>query len=89
MQTTEPYQDGITVVTTLMHISGAAYITRLSGTYSVTIDKKTGKPKAQTVQALGSLITYLRRYSLAALVGVASADDDGEAASGREKQNKR
>ena len=89
MQTTEPYQNGITVVTTLMHVSGVAYITRLSGTYSVTMDKKTGKPKAQTVQALGSLITYLRRYSLAALVGVASADDDGEAASGRDQQNKR
>ena len=89
MQTTEPYQNGITVVTTLMHVSGVAYITRLSGTYSVTMDKKTGKAKAQTVQALGSLITYLRRYSLAALVGVASADDDGEAASGRDQQNKR
>ncbi len=34
-------------------------------------------------QALGSVITYLRRYSLAAAAGVAPADDDGEAAEGR------
>jgi hypothetical protein len=32
-------------------------------------------------QALGSAITYLRRYCLAAICGVAQADDDGAAAS--------
>ena len=89
MQTTEPYSNGITIVTTMMHVTGASYTTRLSGTYPAMVDKKTGRPKPQTVQALGSLITYLRRYSLAALVGVSSADDDGEAASGRPPQNKR
>jgi hypothetical protein len=78
MQTTEPYEQGITVVTTLMHVSGETYATKLSA-----------KADKQTIQALGSLITYLRRYSLAALVGVASLDDDGEAASGRDTKNKR
>lgn len=34
-----------------------------------------------TAQAVGSTITYARRYGLAAMVGVAAADDDGEAAS--------
>lgn len=33
-------------------------------------------------QALGSAITYARRYQLAAVVGVAPEDDDGNAASG-------
>lgn len=33
-------------------------------------------------QALGGTITYLRRYALAALVGLAQADDDGTAARG-------
>jgi hypothetical protein len=37
-------------------------------------------------QALGSTITYLRRYALAAMVGVAVEDDDGNAASGRAQQ---
>jgi len=37
-------------------------------------------PTKPDVQALGSLITYLRRYSYAAIVGVVSSeeDDDGE-----------
>ena len=35
-------------------------------------------------QQVGSAITYLRRYALAAMVGVAPADDDGEAAMGRD-----
>ena len=34
-------------------------------------------------QAVGSCLTYLRRYQLAAVVGVAPEDDDGEAAEGR------
>jgi hypothetical protein len=31
-------------------------------------------------QSIGSAITYLRRYGLSALVGIAQVDDDGEAA---------
>jgi ERF superfamily protein len=34
-------------------------------------------------QSVGSAITYLRRYALAALAGVAPEDDDGEAATPR------
>lgn len=41
-------------------------------------------PLAQrTAQAAGSALTYARRYALAAMVGVAQDDDDGEAALGR------
>jgi hypothetical protein len=40
-------------------------------------------PKDQGPQALGSCLTYLRRYSLSAAVGVAPDDDDGNAAEGR------
>jgi hypothetical protein len=36
-------------------------------------------------QAYGSLITYGRRYSLAALLGVITDDDDAEGAMGRKK----
>jgi hypothetical protein len=39
--------------------------------------------KDGTPQAMGSAITYLRRYALAAVAGVAPDDDDGEAAQGR------
>jgi hypothetical protein len=34
-------------------------------------------------QGVGSVITYLRRYALLAMAGVAPDDDDGEAAVGR------
>lgn len=46
----------------------------------------TGKPKDDGPQALGSVITYLRRYALAAFAGVAPEDDDAEAAEGRDKK---
>ena len=36
-----------------------------------------------TPQAVGSAITYGRRYGLAAMVGIAPEDDDGEAAEPR------
>lgn len=39
------------------------------------------KPAKFDAQGAGSAITYLRRYSLAAMVGVAPEDDDGNAAS--------
>lgn len=40
------------------------------------------KPVKADPQGIGSAITYARRYALAAMVGIASDDDDGNAASG-------
>jgi hypothetical protein len=40
---------------------------------------------AQTPQAVGSAITYARRYSLMAMLGIAAEDDDGNAGSGRDE----
>ena len=60
---------GFVLVTKLLHVSGESEegITPLL----------TGKGD---MQALGSAITYARRYGLAAMVGVAPDDDDGNAA---------
>jgi hypothetical protein len=41
------------------------------------------QPTKFDAQGVGSVITYLRRYALAAMAGVAPDDDDGEAAVGR------
>jgi len=42
------------------------------------------KPKDDTPQGIGSTITYAKRYSLMAIVGIADTDDDdGNAASGK------
>jgi len=61
---------GISVVTQLSHSSGQWIRGHL-----------TLEPKDKTPQGYGSAITYARRYALAAIVGVAPEDDDGNAAS--------
>lgn len=65
------YEAGVTTVETILtHTSGEW----LSGTAGSRVQK-------DDPQGVGSAITYLRRYSLAALCGIAQEDDDGEAAS--------
>jgi len=60
----------VTVETVLMHSSGEWMSSVAAAPLS--------KPDAQGV---GSVTTYLRRYSLAAVTGIAQEDDDGNAAS--------
>lgn len=72
IQTTEDGLEYVTIITTLSHSSGEWIRGRL-----------TMKPVKNDPQGVGSAITYARRYALAAIVGVAPEDDDGEAASGR------
>jgi hypothetical protein len=74
MQLTESDDAGVYVSTTLAHSSGQWMRSRLRL-----------QPKDGTPQGLGSAITYGRRYALAAIVGVAQVDDDGNAASGRDE----
>jgi hypothetical protein len=63
--------DGTTTVTTmLMHASGE-FIGDESGV----------RLSAETAQAAGSVISYLRRYAYAAVLGLSAEDDDGAAAS--------
>lgn len=42
----------------------------------------------QDPQAAGSAITYARRYALQAIAGIPAEDDDGNAATGNQKQQK-
>lgn len=60
-----------TLNTTLMHTSGEW----ISDETPLMMDK-------QNAQGFGSAVTYTRRYSMSALLGLLSADDDGAAASG-------
>jgi hypothetical protein len=68
-------QATVTVETILLHESGE-YI---GGSIEVPVSKA-------DAQGVGSAITYARRYSLAAVVGIAPEDDDGEGAVGRTAQ---
>lgn len=69
--------DKLTLQTTLMHSSGEW----IASVYPITAAK-------QDPQGIGSAVTYARRYSLMALVGLAAEDDDGEAAEGRQHKIK-
>jgi len=72
MPTDDPSNCDRTALTTMLLHSSGEYI---SQTVSVRLTK-------QDAQGLGSAMTYLRRYALAAFVGVTSTeDDDGNAAS--------
>jgi hypothetical protein len=62
----------VTVTSMLLHKSGQWFKDQISM-----------RAMNETPQAIGSAITYGRRYALAALVGVAPEDDDGNAGSGR------
>jgi hypothetical protein len=62
----------VTVTTLLIHSSGEWISEDLTLTAG-----------SNTPQAVGSAITYGRRYGLAAMVGIAPEDDDGEAAEPR------
>lgn len=65
---------GMTLMTRLCHASGQW----IESTMTV-------NPPKQDIQSLGSYLTYLRRYTYSAIVGVVASeeDDDGEAATGR------
>ena len=71
--------DAIGVTTMLMHTSGE-YI---ADTASMQPGAEKGKSAAQVA---GSVITYLRRYALAAVLGIASEDDDDGNAGLRESK---
>ena len=66
---------GMTLMTRLCHASGQWIES------SMTVN-----PPKQDIQSLGSYLTYLRRYTYSAIVGVVASeeDDDGEAAIGRD-----
>lgn len=69
--------DATFLITTLLHSSGQ-WMKSLAPV----------KPVKNDPQGLGSALTYLRRYSLAAIAGVAVEDDDGNEASNTKKATK-
>ena len=72
----------VTVTTLLTHASGQWVESSLTMMAMQQV-KGSGWEEAKNPQAIGSAITYARRYSLSAMVGVAPEDDDGNAATGR------
>lgn len=83
----------LTLVSILGHSSGEwlkSYLPIKVPTIEVK-NRNTGeieKTIRDDVQALGSVITYCRRYALSALVGICPIDDDGESLMDRAKKKK-
>jgi hypothetical protein len=74
-------QAGLVHVTTrIIHTSGQWVECTLSARPG-----RSGSSADLSPQAVGSATTYLRRYGLQALCGLATDDDDGEAAQGRQQ----
>ena len=71
VQPIEQTENGLLLRTQLLHVGGGC----IESTFAI--------PDNKDIQKLGSAITYIRRYSLSALIGVAPQDDDGNAAAGK------
>lgn len=67
----------VTNYTMLIHAESGEYLE--SGPASA-------ESKGKGPQEIGSTVTYLRRYQLMAMCGIAPEDDDGEAAHGRQPE---
>lgn len=66
--------DSTGIETLIAHESGQWIKSRIN----YPTDKIKSDKKINALQQLGSIITYLRRYSLSAMSGVAAKDDDGQ-----------
>jgi len=69
-------EHGDFVMTILHHVTGESYST----TVYLVLDK-------QTMQGLGSAITYARRYGALQMAGIAPEDDDANEASTQPRKN--
>lgn len=76
-QCPEESENGIAIETMLLHSSGQWIKSR----YAMPVSKI-------DAQAVGSAITYARRYALAAIVGIAPDDDDGNHAAKAKPEEK-
>lgn len=82
MQFPEEGEHGLSVYTLMSHESGEWVASSLLVRPGYT-DKEGNFVPLSDPQAMGSAITYARRYALQAVAGVAPMDDDGNAASGK------
>lgn len=91
IQTVESVGEKMNLLTTLTHGSGQwirSSIPIIMTQADTEIDKYGKEKKINKIQVLGSTLTYLRRYSLAAIVGISTdEDDDGNSFSPQQKEN--
>lgn len=76
VQTISRSENEIHVETRLVHESGE-WLSDVASAPLVIPTRRDGSPTMTDIQAMGSITTYLRRYSLAAICGITQVDDDG------------
>lgn len=70
-------EDGVQVLhTLLMHSSGQWIKSTFTLNFEASVGRD-GKKSMNSMQEMGSGITYARRYALSAIIGLAQDDDDG------------
>ena len=74
IQTTRDAEESVTLITILAHSSGQW----ISG-------EMTLKPEKGGPQGVGSVLTYARRYGIAAICGIAQVDDDAAGATKKDE----
>jgi hypothetical protein len=77
IQTVSRSENEIAVTTMLCHESGE-WVRDTARAPLVIPVGRSGQQTLTDIQAMGSITTYLRRYSLAAIVGITQIDDDGQ-----------
>ena len=79
--------NGLSIIQTIQVLNGTNCLVSILGHLSGQWIKSVLpiNPSKPDIQALGSAITYCRRYALSALVGVCPIDDDGEQAMPKER----
>ncbi len=77
----------LVVITTLIHSSGQWIKSKMMISKTMA-EKGQQRERPMTAQEIGAATTYLRRFSLASVVGVCTEDDDGNMASGRQEEQK-
>ena len=78
----------LVVMTTLIHSSGQWMKSKMMISKTMA-DKGQQKERPMTAQEIGAATTYLRRFSLASVVGICTEDDDGNIASGKQVEQPR
>jgi len=81
------FENGVVTLTTILLHESGQWIQGTAGAPAVG-KSKDGVQLPPDAQSVGSALTYLRRYALAAIAGVVQEDDDGEAAVKPSRQTK-
>lgn len=81
-------EDGMAGLETLVVHDSGEWISQTASAPTPVTYSRDGTPRPPDAQSVGSVITYLRRYSLAAVAQIAQEDDDANAGSHEDKGSK-